>query len=306
MKKITILKPDFRQTVEISKRDFDVLKSSRKRISEISNLANQYAVFKTNLNSFEREIISHAIDVKQGDFNEFLITNEIFARADHILISHLAAFMRFPELLPSHLAKIFSAQSEKKWAMDKRSALYDTPCTYYAFLCELRNAIIHSNVALVVNDGVKNMESSSIGLSTFGYFIDFERFLTESVDKSKKREILTSMKEVLCNKKGRVDLVKAFSKCSNSIFKELVEPKVPEIKAILKLNIDSIEQVLIENELPSMLKMASEDLQDYLVLSNDELEISKIVIKRTERALTELTAHKPIHLISIAPSFQES
>ncbi|PYE30594.1 hypothetical protein DFP83_11532 [Idiomarina fontislapidosi] len=304
MQKITILKRGFRQTVEISKRDFAVLKSSHKRISEVSKLANQYAVFKTNLNSFEREVISHAIDVKQRDFNEFIISNEIFARADHILISHLAAFMRFPELLPSHLAKIFSTQS-KKWAIEKRSALYDTPCTYYAFLCELRNAIIHSNVALVVDDGVKNMESSSIGLSTFGYFIDFERFLSESVDKPNKREILTGMKEVLCNKKGRVDLVKALSTCSRSIFKELVEPTVSEIKAVLKLNIDSIEQVLITNELPSMLEMASEDLQDYLVLSSDELEISKIVIKRTERTLSELTAHKPIRLISIAPSFQE-
>mgnify|MGYP006407271049 CR=1 FL=1 len=171
MKKITILKPGFRKAVEVSRSDFDVLKSSRNRISEISKLANQYAVFKTNLNSFEREVISHAIDVKQGDFDEFTISNEIFARADHILISHLAAFMRFPELLPSHLAKVFNTQSEKKWAIDKRSALYDTPCTYYAFLCELRNAIIHSNVALIVSKGVKHIESSKVGLSTFGYFM---------------------------------------------------------------------------------------------------------------------------------------
>lgn len=305
MNKIEVMKPGFRRIVEIHDNDYEALRSKQERISEISAFANQYAVFKKNLNSFEREVMSHAIDLKQGDFEDFLINNETFARADHILISHLAAFMRFPELLPSHLAKIFSAQSEKKWVIEKRSELYDTPCTYYAFLCELRNAIIHSNVALVVSEGVKHMESSKVGLSTFGYFIDFDRFLSESVEKSHKRKILLDMKEALCNKQGRVDLVKAFSMCSRSIFKDLVEPKVSEIKVKLKLHTDSIENVLIRNELPSMINMRSEGLQDYLILSNGELEISKVVIERTRKMLSELTLHTPISLISIAPSYQE-
>jgi len=91
------------------------------------------------------------------------------------------------------------------------------------------------------------------------------------------------MKEDLCNKQGRVDLVRAFSMCSRSIFTELVEPKLSEVKAKLQLHIGSIEQVLVKNELPRMIDMRSEALQDYLILSGDELELSKVVIERTEK-----------------------
>ncbi|MBU1309102.1 MAG: hypothetical protein KKE30_06175 [Gammaproteobacteria bacterium] len=305
MHKIQVINSATRKSIEISDNEFNNLKLSNQQIKATSSFLHHYSVFIKNLNSLERDVFYHAIDFKQYNNDQYMVSNEVFARADHTVISHLATFMKLPELLPSHLSRMLRSTHEKKLAIEKKSALYDDPTSNYAFLCELRNSIVHSNVDLTINTGISNFDGSEIGLFSFGYFINFDKFLKKSA-RSGKVKILSPMRDALCDDKGRIDLMRSFSLCARAIYKELLEPKVSELVSAIDNSIDSIDRVLISNNLQSIKVPNFEQTKDYIVIAQDDLTISKLVIDRTKSLFSELRIPQPANFISIAPSYQAS
>lgn len=224
MPRLNILTSTLRH-IEVDKQIVEELNSARTEALKLYEFFLQYSLFVKSISDFKKGMYSMAINIQAMPSEEYFKTSSIFIEAENALMTVCASFVKFAELLPSLLSYALPFDNEiKRKAKREVNDLYDAPDGKYRLICELRNAIIHNKVVIMVSHGGSKKIFKQDGVVKLGYFLNFDTFLTNSIfdKKPNKKLLLSERKDVLCSHDGHVDLVSAISDAAKSFYRQIL------------------------------------------------------------------------------------
>lgn len=289
---------EFEREVEDS--DLICLSKIKNKLISLNELIFQYSLFCKGVTGLQASVYSQAVESHYSTDKDQIFTSQRFIEAEYILTSHAVTFVKFVELYPSLLGKALANLEHRTWAKNEINSIYDNSESYYSFLNELRHAAVHNVVKFTVSRGVKRMDQVKGVSHTFGYFLDLQSFLERGVRKNKKKFIAPKSK-FLTNKRGCVDLVKAFTDCSNEIYLKLILPKEPALKEYFNLLELEVKEIFNKYSIPFDQQPTTTGFIS-IQSSGDQPIFDMMILFRTKQLILNLIKPPIATFISISPS----
>lgn len=283
--------------IQISDYQLHELESFQERLEAINSFVTQYSMFCRSLSDFKKLTYSRAVDYMQFSVDESRFDSSVFLDAENAVMHTTASFMKFLDLLPSLLKKCFPNTQIDQEIKNIKSKMYDSEDAGYRFLCELRNAIVHRRVHISITRGKSGRAKNDFSVSLFGYFLNFDSFVSECVDKDNKRKLLMDKKHALVDSSGKVDLIKVLSDTALVVYKELINPVINELNESLRSTSDDFTHYVINNK-----QFGLKSYEDAYILFGDKPLYSSLIIGRTFRLLDAAKAPVNATAIVICPS----